>query len=548
MTLKGLGLPYTDVRLDLFPEIREEVMKRSNMRTVPQIYFNEILIGGNDDLNKLLQEKDHLEELLMKVRTASVPKEGPIIPESSAPSIDSSGCICEPDEYIRFINEFKSDNFVGTHRVGFRFYRNAFTGKDFLTFGTQHKGLEESVIVEVGQALLDRRLIVSVNEFKVFLPTSEVYIYSIDDEAFNSGPISTFVQKTGQILFSSSFTFCKSYFPDPPAVGTELSEELRKTILKLYADFLSEDGKFFNDSKYIIGGSAFSLQDIENGVLRANRRGVGQFSKPFGKDDPRLKVALNRHEPLVHFALVCGARSCPPIKTYTHQNIYKELQLATAAYLESDSGCQVDTTNQIIKLSSIFKWYQTDFGQDKYELVDFVLMYIPAGSKQNDIKSDLLSQQNDLKEKGYKGNIIVYSMTDCPSCAKAKLALCEASVPFIDIRLDLFPQEKYEISNVPAIYFNEIDDKNRFQEMIVMVKNNYPGPRAPVPPNLQKKPSVEIFAPRLSSGEVSDNYFKLEKLLRLAGIIGTHRSCLRRYENSFLTNELMEYSWENGLD
>ncbi|KAH9523519.1 hypothetical protein Btru_040204 [Bulinus truncatus] len=52
----------------------------------------------------------------------------------------------------------------------------------------------------------------------------------------------------------------------------------------------------------------------------------------------------------------------------------------------------------------------------------------------------------------------------------------------------------------------------------------------------------------LSSGEVSDNYFKLEKLLRLAGIIGTHRSCLRRYENSFLTNELMEYSWENGLD
>ncbi|KAH9523517.1 hypothetical protein Btru_040201 [Bulinus truncatus] len=431
MTLKGLGLPYTDVRLDLFPEIREEVMKRSNMRTVPQIYFNEILIGGNDDLNKLLQDKDRLEELLMKVRTASVPKEGPIIPESSAPSIDSSGCICEPDEYIRFINEFKSDNFVGTHRVGFRFYRNAFTGKDFLTFGTQHKGLEESVIVEVGQALLDRRLIVSVNEFKVFLPTSEVYIYSIDDEAFNSGPILTFVQKT----------------------GTELSQELRKTILILYADFLSEDGKsvdyagmknsqhfqvyrrmtkelvhvniekasreeklsffiniynalvihgviekgppsntwsrykFFNDSKYIIGGSAFSLQDIENGVLRANRRGVGQFSKPFGKNDPRLKVALDRHEPLVHFALVCGARSCPPIKTYTHQNIYKELQLATAAYLESDSGCQVDTTNQIIKLSSIFKWYQTDFGQDKYELVDFVLMYIPAGSKQNDIKS-----------------------------------------------------------------------------------------------------------------------------------------------------------------
>lgn len=41
------------------------------------------------------------------------------------------------------------------------------------------------------------------------------------------------------------------------------------------------------------------------------------FSKPFSKSDPRLKVALETHEPLIHFALVCGAKSCPPIKTYS---------------------------------------------------------------------------------------------------------------------------------------------------------------------------------------------------------------------------------------
>ena len=43
----------------------------------------------------------------------------------------------------------------------------------------------------------------------------------------------------------------------------------------------------------------------------------GMFSKPFGSSDPRLKVALTEHEPLIHFALVCGAKSCPPIKTYS---------------------------------------------------------------------------------------------------------------------------------------------------------------------------------------------------------------------------------------
>ena len=31
----------------------------------------------------------------------------------------------------------------------------------------------------------------------------------------------------------------------------------------------------------------------------------------------RLKIALPEPEPRVHFALVCGAKSCPAIKTYT---------------------------------------------------------------------------------------------------------------------------------------------------------------------------------------------------------------------------------------
>ena len=77
--------------------------------------------------------------------------------------------------------------------------------------------------------------------------------------------------------------------------------------------------KFFNYTSYIIGGYLYCLQDIENGVLRANRRGIAQFRRPFGSKDPRRKIALNRHEPRIHFALVCGAKSCPPIKTYSAQ-------------------------------------------------------------------------------------------------------------------------------------------------------------------------------------------------------------------------------------
>ena len=79
--------------------------------------------------------------------------------------------------------------------------------------------------------------------------------------------------------------------------------------------------KFFNYTSYTIGGYMYSLQDIENGVLRANRKGIGQFRRPFGSKDPRRKIALSRPEPRIHFALVCGAKSCPPIKTYSSQVI-----------------------------------------------------------------------------------------------------------------------------------------------------------------------------------------------------------------------------------
>ena len=75
--------------------------------------------------------------------------------------------------------------------------------------------------------------------------------------------------------------------------------------------------QFFNTISYIIGGHSYSLNDIENGILRANRKAIGALKKPFGKNDPRLAVALSEPEPKVHFGLVCGAKSCPPIKTYT---------------------------------------------------------------------------------------------------------------------------------------------------------------------------------------------------------------------------------------
>ena len=87
--------------------------------------------------------------------------------------------------------------------------------------------------------------------------------------------------------------------------------------------------RFFWCTSYIISGHVFTLDDIENGVLRGNRKGPAHLFRQFSsKTDPRLRFALPKCEPLIHFALVCGAKSCPPIKCYTQDKVDEELRIA----------------------------------------------------------------------------------------------------------------------------------------------------------------------------------------------------------------------------
>ena len=48
--LKSKGLEYAEIRLDTDPVRREEMLARAQRRTVPQIFVNDRLVGGYDDL------------------------------------------------------------------------------------------------------------------------------------------------------------------------------------------------------------------------------------------------------------------------------------------------------------------------------------------------------------------------------------------------------------------------------------------------------------------------------------------------------------------
>jgi glutaredoxin 3 len=48
--LKQKGLDYSEIRIDTDPSQRDEMMKRAQRRTVPQIFIGGTHVGGFDDL------------------------------------------------------------------------------------------------------------------------------------------------------------------------------------------------------------------------------------------------------------------------------------------------------------------------------------------------------------------------------------------------------------------------------------------------------------------------------------------------------------------
>jgi hypothetical protein len=156
--------------------------------------------------------------------------------------------------------------------------------------------------------------------------------------------------------------------------------------------------QFFNQTSYIIGGHVYSLNDMESGVLRANRKPVAALRRPFPANDPRLDVSLKEPEPRIHFALVCGARSCPPIKLYSPDNVNEELNIATEAFLEGDQ-CVVDPNRREVTLSMILKWYKVDFGNNNEELLRWVVGHLPQGEKKNTLKRMVEGGAGQVKVK-----------------------------------------------------------------------------------------------------------------------------------------------------
>jgi len=153
--------------------------------------------------------------------------------------------------------------------------------------------------------------------------------------------------------------------------------------------------RWYSSVSYSIGGFKFNLNDVEHGILRANAPspanilnllGASKLApKTFGINDKRKKYSLATVDPRIHFALNCGASSCPPIRVYTPERLEAGLSAAAAAFCESGVVIEQHSMRSIVKLSSIFKWYGKDFGT-KAQLFQFLGEYIPDEEKKRKLK------------------------------------------------------------------------------------------------------------------------------------------------------------------
>ncbi|MBI5291365.1 MAG: DUF547 domain-containing protein [Chloroflexi bacterium] len=145
---------------------------------------------------------------------------------------------------------------------------------------------------------------------------------------------------------------------------------------------VNEAPGFFWRAAYNIGGQRYCAFDIEYGILRANAPHPAIPGAHFGASDPRRRHSLQRLDPRIHFALVCAARSCPPIAVYDATRIDDQLEIAARTFI-NNGGAEIDRASGEVRLSQLFQWYAQDFGArpfgfgDKRPLLEFIAAYLP---------------------------------------------------------------------------------------------------------------------------------------------------------------------------
>jgi hypothetical protein len=118
--------------------------------------------------------------------------------------------------------------------------------------------------------------------------------------------------------------------------------------------------EFFKSEQIPVAGRKISFAQIEHGILRKSQweLGLGYFRKWF-PDEFERELRVEDPDYRIHFALNCGAKSCPPIAIYQPAGLNKQLNTATRSYLKRTSTFNKEDNEVVV--TALFKWFRGDF-------------------------------------------------------------------------------------------------------------------------------------------------------------------------------------------
>lgn len=132
-------------------------------------------------------------------------------------------------------------------------------------------------------------------------------------------------------------------------------------LLKKNPELFDDRNEFFSEELITIAGHKLSLDDIEHGIIRRskNKYSMGYLSK-FSVGDFEKKFRLKKTDYRIHFALNCGAKSCPPVALYIPERINDQLDKSTASYLKANT--KLNEKENEIYVPKLCSWFKADFG------------------------------------------------------------------------------------------------------------------------------------------------------------------------------------------
>jgi hypothetical protein len=104
--------------------------------------------------------------------------------------------------------------------------------------------------------------------------------------------------------------------------------------------------------------------------------GDGQFSL----DDIEHKILRKMGEPRIHFAIVCAAVSCPPLRAeaYTVARLDEQLNDNASRFFARTANFGFNQETNSMAVSSILDWFGTDFGRSSADQLRAIADFLPS--------------------------------------------------------------------------------------------------------------------------------------------------------------------------